>query len=73
MRRYMGRATGHHRKPKNRLPLLAAGVVLASAGIVLMFVLIMNPGADRSPGEERGSASKSVTPTGSTHPTPSGL
>ena len=77
MRRYIGRAHGTRRKPKpkkslllwqrNKEPFVWALVISAALlGLVLIAVLIMNPGADRGqPDDERGSMSPtSVLPTG---------
>lgn len=80
MRRYIGRAHGTRRKPKTKKYLLlwqrnkqpfywAVAIAAAVLGLVLIAVLIFNPGDVRPDGEKGSQPSPGVTPTGS----PSGL
>jgi hypothetical protein len=73
MRRYIGRATGQRRKLKKRFPVFwPVTIATAIMGVVLVAVLIMNPGADRAPDKEEGpQQSSGVTPETTSSPTPS--
>jgi hypothetical protein len=76
LRRYVGRATGAHRKKKGFYPwpfLSLPTLFLATIGmaLILVAVLIINPGAT-FPDDEKGSQpSSEVTPTPTTTPPPS--
>lgn len=79
MRRYIGRAHGTRRKPKQRPKLLlwqrnkepflwALAISAALLGLVLIAVLIFNPGDNSSDGEKGSRPSSGVTPTTETSP-----
>lgn len=65
MRRYFGRARGKHRSQRQRLfrIFFITGLAAAVLGLILIAVLILNPGGNR-PGPQKGSITESVRPTG---------
>lgn len=66
MRRYLGRATGRRRKPKTHPWFWTGAFVLTAFGLLVMYVLIFNPGASRSPDDPKGSVSPSLVMPDST-------
>ena len=69
MRRYLGRATGYHRRAK-KFPLFwVLAISVPAMGLVLVAVFLFNPGAN-IPEEERGSVAPSLVLPASTSESP---
>jgi hypothetical protein len=71
MRRYIGRATGQHRRRKAIPRLLIIGAAIATVGTALMVVLILNLGENR-PENEKGSVTQSPVMPDTTDPSTPG-
>src|SRR4051812_27591999 len=70
-RRYVGRATGQHRNKRQRRfrVFVISGLVAAVLGLILIGVLILNPGSDRPPNVKESQTPSGVTPTSTPTPT----